>query len=494
MNNNSKIGIIDDWVYIYKQYIPNYLYNDLTFKLVRQDNGKDIEETIKMYDEIDNNIIAIPRYCSCSKSFLNNNKLIDTRTDGADIDIDISVKPRDHFQEDAVNAIISNDHGIICAKTAFGKTYVAINAISKLKKKALILMHKRDLMLQWREDFLRYTNLNEDDILIFENNNFDINKKIVITTVQNICAKIRNNNENMRQLFKNANFGITFYDECHTTVGPLANTQSSRFVFSKRIYGLSATPKRGDNLDLVINSILGNIIYTDERKMLPVYVSFASASVPVTFNMQTYFSFSKKLYTLRYNKWLAKSDTYTDYCANIIFELIKYNKKILAVAAIKDVLSNVYDKTYKLLNDNGMNNKIEIVHGTSESKFTDIKNMNDDEIDNFNCVFSTNKFFSEGLSINWLDTIVYLTSPSAKSLSSIPQLVGRIVREYKNKKYVMVIDIFNDKFNIELFRHNKRIEAYKLFKYNILSIPSQCNNNPKQIIDYTIETLNNKET
>ena len=489
--DNIKYGVISDWVYIYRKYMPNRELNKLQFQMILQDNGRDYSETVHLYDcenlDDPNSIIAIPRYCDYGIELYKDGKLNNDMSSGEDIDIEINVMPRDSYQEDAINSILYNDHGILCAKTAFGKTYVAINAIAKLKKKALILMHKRDLMYQWKEDFLKYTNLSEDDIQIFTGSKFKSGKKITITTVQNIGAKIRSEAIELRNKFKNENFGITFFDECHTTVGPLMNTMTSRWVFSKRLYGLSATPKRGDELDIVINSILGDIIYTDNRKMIPVYVSYAPVKVDVPSNIKYYLSKSEKQYTLRYNKWLSKQEKYVNHCSNIIVELIKNNRKILVVGALKELLQVIYDSTCKNMEENNISlDRIRLIHGTTQIGFDSVKSMSEEDIDIFNCIFSTNKFFSEGLSLNWLDTIVYLTAPSSKSLSAIPQLVGRIVRDYKNKTFVNVIDIYNDAFDIEVSRKFSRIKAYTSLNYKILNDyknPSDATNYIRYVLD-----------
>ena len=469
-----KYGVISDWIYIYRRFLPDEELKNLQFQMTLQDDGNDRLETVSLFDCQDlndsNSIIAIPRYCEYGLNLLRNNLLNEDRCDGEDIDINIKTPPRDSYQEDAINSILLNDHGILCAKTAFGKTYVAINAISRLKKRALILMHKRDLMYQWKEDFLKYTDLKDDDIQIFTGSKFKTGKKITITTVQNIGAKIRADAIELRNQFKNESFGVTFYDECHTTIGPLVNSLTSRWIFSKRVYGLSATPKRGDELDKVINSILGDVIYTDNRKMIPVYVSFSSVNVEIPFKTKFYLSKSSKQYTIRYNKWLSKQDNYVNHCANIIVELIKNNRKILVVAALKELLQVIYNKTVKIMEDNLIDlNKIRLIHGTTTIGFDSVKGMSDDEVENFNCIFSTNKFFSEGLSLNWLDTIVYLTPQSSKSLSSIPQLVGRIVREYKNKTFVNVFDIYNSAFDIENSRKYGRVNSYRSLNYHILN-------------------------
>lgn len=492
MNNNFKYASFADWMYVYKNYIPNnVLYNDLQLQLIINDDGYEQLQTYNLWELIDTDeygqIIAIPRYCPLSKELILQNKVVDNSTFGENIDITIKVPPKNEYQQEAINAILANDHGIICAKTAFGKTYVAINAICQLKKKALIIMHKRELMKQWKEDFLKYTNLTEDDIQIFTGDNFKTGKVITITTVQNICAKIRSSNFDNRELFRKENFGITFFDECHTTIGPLINTQATRWVFSHRIYGLSATPKRGTELDKVINYTLGDIIYTDNRKMLPVFVSFIPLDIEIPNKTKYYLTRSTKQYTIRYTKYLCKDEKYINYCVDIVDSLIKSNKKILVVAAYKELLEIIYSKLLdKMINDQDSIDKIKLIHGTSEEKLDTVKNMTTEEIENFNCIFSTNKFFSDGISINWLDTIVYLTPPSSKSLSSIPQLVGRIVREYKNKKYVNVIDIYNNQYDIEIRRMNGRINAYKRLNYNFI----KSSLNPTDTNEYIHDILN----
>lgn len=489
-NNNPSIqqpiGMIDDWIYVYKNFVPNHVYNDL-YTYVPSETDPETQVAVSIFDNVNDNIVAIPRYCNFGLNLINNNLLVDNRSLGADIYIDIKINPRDHYQQEAIDTILMNTHGILCAKTAFGKTYVAIHCISKLKKKALILMHKRDLMYQWRDDIVKYTNLTADDVQVFTGNKFDPTKAITITTVQNIAAKVRLNQYDVRNLFKEANFGVTFMDECHTTVGPLSNSLASRWIFSKRVYGLSATPKRGDGFDKIINYLLGNIIYTDKRKMLPVYTCFGEVSVDMPYKIVSWLNRFKNTYVINYNKWINGQDTYIDYCANLIVALIKQNRKILAVASYKNLLGTIYDRTYSLLGDHNISvDKIQMIHGTSEVGLSCIKGMTDEQIDNFNCIFSTNKFFSEGISVNWLDTIVYLTPPSAKSLSAIPQLVGRIVREYKNKEYVVVFDVFNNASNIEKARAHKRSIAYKELGYKAIHTSVT---NPYDLVDQFMQNV-----
>ena len=129
-----------------------------------------------------------------------------------------------------------------------------------------------------------------------------------------------------------------------------------------------------------------------------------------------------------------------------------------------------------------MNNVITI-HGTSKETLDEL------EFGKHSCVISTDKYFSDGLSVQWLDTLVYLTSPSSKSLVNIPQMIGRIVRKFEGKNYVTVYDIYNDDFDVECSRKLKREIKYKEFGYNIVNISSKS---VDKIVDEIEDTINKK--
>ena len=44
-----------------------------------------------------------------------------------------------------------HDDGVLCAPTAFGKTVVAARLIAERKVNTLVLVHRRNLLEQWRE-------------------------------------------------------------------------------------------------------------------------------------------------------------------------------------------------------------------------------------------------------------------------------------------------------------------------------------------------------
>ena len=128
--------------------------------------------------------------------------------------------------------------GIITVSCGQGKTYMSINISTLINQKTLILVHTSVLLDQWM-DRIKYFIPNAK-IGIIQGKKFDIeNKDYVIAMLQTI---IRLKSE---EDFKS--FGLTIYDEAHHMAAP-SFSKAFPIVSSKYNLGLSATPKRSDNL------------------------------------------------------------------------------------------------------------------------------------------------------------------------------------------------------------------------------------------------------
>ncbi len=67
-------------------------------------------------------------------------------------------------QAAAVAAIEPHDYGVLAATTAFGKTVVGARMIAALGVNTLVLVHRRQLVDQWRERFQSFLSVKDGDI------------------------------------------------------------------------------------------------------------------------------------------------------------------------------------------------------------------------------------------------------------------------------------------------------------------------------------------
>lgn len=110
--------------------------------------------------------------------------------------------------------------GILQLPPGWGKTVMALNIISKLKVKTLIIVHKEFLMTQWKERIQQY--LSNVSIGIIKQNVIENDNDIVIASLQSISMK-----DYGEEVFKG--FGLVAIDECfpfntkiHTDQGLIA--------------------------------------------------------------------------------------------------------------------------------------------------------------------------------------------------------------------------------------------------------------------------------
>ncbi|MEI6873621.1 MAG: DEAD/DEAH box helicase family protein, partial [Spirochaetota bacterium] len=112
--------------------------------------------------------IALPRGCfDALKGLLEANLIAphikDERIDGRPIGPSFvgTLRPD---QDAALDALLKNEIGVLRAPTAFGKTVVAAAMIARRKVSTLVLVHRTDLLRQWRERLGQFLELAEGTI------------------------------------------------------------------------------------------------------------------------------------------------------------------------------------------------------------------------------------------------------------------------------------------------------------------------------------------
>jgi superfamily II DNA or RNA helicase len=180
---------------------------------------------------------------------------------GDAIDVPFQNELRD-YQKDIVNIYLNHvksgvGGGILEVPCGRGKTIMALNILSQLKKKTLIIVHKEFLLNQWMEriaDFLPSARVGK-----IQGNVFDIvNKDIVIGMIQTMYN---------RPYTMNAfsSFGLTILDEVHR-VGSEEFSKTLLKVVTPYMLGISATVDRKDGLTELLYMFIGPKIYSEERK------------------------------------------------------------------------------------------------------------------------------------------------------------------------------------------------------------------------------------
>lgn len=158
----------------------------------------------------------------------------------------------DSHQKEAVRAITRKKQGIIFATTSAGKTHIVIASAAALGYSTLILVHRKILLKQFRDDIQKYVTTPEGlpiDIGIIGDGSLTVGKEITIAMEKTLSKH--------PELYDK--FGVVFMDECH-----LAPANTFQLIMNKipaaRRYGLSGTLVRKDQKQFLIYATFGKII------------------------------------------------------------------------------------------------------------------------------------------------------------------------------------------------------------------------------------------
>ena len=110
----------------------------------------------------------------------NNIKIIktDNRFIGNKINVTFKGKLKEE-QQQALDNLLKYDNGILCAPTGFGKTVIGCKIIEEHKVNTLILVHKLQLLNQWKDRIREFLNIEEvGEISSKKKNSTRYNKKL----------------------------------------------------------------------------------------------------------------------------------------------------------------------------------------------------------------------------------------------------------------------------------------------------------------------------
>ncbi len=179
----------------------------------------------------------------------------DERTEGRQIDVSFHGELRPE-QRDATERVLAYDQGILCAPTAFGKTVVGACLIAKRSVNALILVHRRQLMDQWRERLAAFLALPIGHIGQYGGGKAKRTGLIDVAVIQSLQRK------GTVEDFV-ADYGHVIVDECHH----VSAVTFERIL--RKVLGLTATPTRKDGHQPIIYMQCGPIRFHLARRRLP---------------------------------------------------------------------------------------------------------------------------------------------------------------------------------------------------------------------------------
>lgn len=144
--------------------------------------------------------------------------------------------------------------GVVVLPTGTGKTFLAVLAVERAARPALVVTPTIDLLNQWYAEL----SLAFDTPVGLLGGGYYEMQPLTVTTYDSAYIHL--------ERWGNR-FGLVVFDECHHLPGPTYMAAAQGSIAPYRL-GLTATPERADGQEVLLHELIGPIVYRREIKQL----------------------------------------------------------------------------------------------------------------------------------------------------------------------------------------------------------------------------------
>ena len=404
--------------------------------------------------------LALPRAClSDVQSLLAANqislRLDDARSIGCPLNAIFRGVLRPDQQE-ALEAVLKYDFGMLVAPTAFGKTVTAAALIAHRKLSTLVIVHRADLMRQWQERLGSFIALPDEQKIGF----IDAGKKkstglLDIAVIQSLARR-----EDLSELFKQ--YGQIIIDEAHHL-----SAQSFEAVLkqanSRYLLGVSATPVRSNGHHPIIFMQCGPIRHSAKRPAhVPDQLKVRIRHLP-TPNIPPHASIQEVI------RCLSEDSSRNARIVADAIQALNDGRKVLLLTKRTEHLDLLYEKLKSI------DKPCFMLHGRMKVKERQlvINALAELPEDMPHILLVSAQLVGEGFDHAPLDTLI-LTLPISWE-GSLQQYAGRLHRAHVHKSDILIYD-YVEQDHPQLARMwQKRQRGYRAMGYKLESDQAQFN-------------------
>ena len=436
--------------------MPNY--DESRFIYLGSDEGKYIVLPRGLREEI------LKKFDNAGISY----KIEDKRTKGQELNISFRGELRES-QIPAVETMLENETGILHAATAFGKTVVCCDMIARRGISTLILVDRADLMNQWIKRLEEFLDIDEELPEYQTKTGRTRKRKSLIGNLQGAhdtltgivdVAMIRSLKKKDGFHPKLKEYAQVYFDECHHAASDSA-IEVLQEINAKYVYGVTATPKRGDGKEKINEFLLGPIRYrftakdrAEEQNINHlVYPRFTRTVKPHHLSKTPY---GNDAYELIRNNDVRDEQIIRDVadCVQAGRTPVVLTKYVDHANKLSERLKKYADRLILLTGANG-----------TKARRAQVEELNKVDDSDSLILVGTGSLLGEGFDFPRLDTLFMATPVSGENV--VEQYVGRLNRDYDGKENVIVYDYVDSHIPKFDKMYSARLKAYKKIGYEL---------------------------
>jgi superfamily II DNA or RNA helicase len=362
-------------------------------------------------------------------------------------------------QEVAVRTMLAEETGVLCAPPGAGKTVMGCALIARARTSALILVHRAVLVDQWRATAMQFLGLKRKEIGLWRGRSPRLTGRLDLAMLPSLSRA-----EDLAKVM--AGYGVVLVDECHHV--PAASFEAVlKACPSRRVYGLTATPKRKDRLEKLLFVQCGPIRHTlvevTANEVRTVKIRRTSVKLPPNLGERP------PLHVV----WesLVRDDGRIAAIVSDLLTCVATGRSPLVLADRKAYLERMEQAfsaraagvvCFRLDGQTGKNARREILrqiaeHYTGGTPFV---------------LFATASLVGEGFDLPRLDTLVLSMPLSFKG--RLIQYAGRLHRPHDAKGEPLIFDYLDDNLPLAQAMFRRRQAGYKELGYRIELPPTDA--------------------
>lgn len=397
----------------------------------------------------------------------------DKRNDGEPIKAEFSGALRDR-QQKAADALLRHENGILMAPTGFGKTVIGAYVIGKLKMRTLVIVPKTNLVDQWRERLAQFLDIEDDRPPLLTKSGKPSKRKrpvigqigggknapsgiVDIATFQSLSAKDDLGIPRAKPVVWD--YELVICDECHNGAAPNYELVM-KSVNARRVYGLSATPKRSDGLERAIYMHCGPVRHKVDPKEQAAEQGFRRILRP-RFTRIRLASLESGASFNQVAEALCEHGARNALIAEDAISAVKSGRTPLVITNRKEHAAEFA----RLLGESGIKTYMLTGEGTAREKRERIERVRNAPGARY-AIVATGAYIGEGFDLPQLDTLL-LASPYSHE-GVITQYSGRLHRESEGKDDVIVYDYVDASIPMLERMYKKRLKTYAHLGYEIV--------------------------
>ena len=343
------------------------------------------------------------------------------------------------YQRKALEVMSKYGSGVLVGGCGSGKTVMGCALIAHWRQPALVLVHTKDLVRQWKGELRNFLDTEAGQI---GDGVFDV-QPVTVALVQSLVAR-----PGLLEDIRNQ-FGLTLLDECAHAPATTFTATLQQFPAALR-YGLSATPERADGLTPFLYAVIGpkrHEITSENLRADGVLVTPEIYMTPTEFTSYQVEDWAKLM------SELVENEERNNLATDIIVNLIDDGRRIIALS---ERVAHV-EKLAEMVNQLRPGAAV-MAHGKlpKETRIAALEKIRGDAR-----VLLATKLADEGLDLPILDAVVLLT-PS-RDAGRTTQRVGRTLRAIPGKPAPVVIDLVD--VNVSVLANQARTRFFDCYRH-----------------------------